>query len=260
MASGSEGSKGGDGSQAERLDQALVTRGLAPTRSRARDLVVRGLVSVSGAVVVKPAHPVGPEADIAISGEDAFVASRGRLKLLAALDKFGLDPSGLVCLDVGASTGGFTELLLERGAARVYAVDVGRGQLLPRLAADPRVISLEGCDARALDATLIPEPPGAIVTDVSFISVRKALPAALALAAPGAWAAILVKPQFEAGRAAVGKGGLVKAEADRIAAVAAVSDWLVGEMGWRLLGPAVPSPVTGGSGNIEYLLAATRPV
>ena len=241
---------------AERLDIALVSRGHAPTRSRARDLIVRGLVFVDGVAVAKPALSVKPDAEIVVTGADAFVASRGGAKLKAALDGFGFDPAGLVALDVGSSTGGFTELLLARGAARVYAVDVGRDQLLPRLKADARVVSLEGCDSRTLDARLIPEPVSAIVADVSFISVMKALPAALALAAPVCWLAILVKPQFEVGREGIGKGGIVRDDAARLAAYDSVARWLKDDMGW-LAGLPIVSPITGGSGNTEYLLGAT---
>lgn len=241
----------------ERLDIALVSRGLAPTRSRARDLIVRGLVCVDGTPVLKPAMLVKPASAIAITGDDAFAASRGSVKLRAALDGFGFDPAGRVALDVGASTGGFTELLLLRGAAKVYAVDVGRDQLLPRLKADPRVVSLEGQDSRTLDASLIPHPITAIVADVSFISLRKALPAVLALACPGAWLAALVKPQFEVGLKGIGKGGIVRDEVARLAAFDTIARWLKDDMGWRVFPPIV-SPIAGGSGNTEYLLGATR--
>ena len=242
---------------AERLDIALVTRGHAPTRSRARDLIVRGLVSVDGTAATKPAMLVKLAASIAITGDDAFAASRGSVKLRAALDGFVFDPAGRIALDVGASTGGFTELLLARDAAKVYAVDVGRDQFLPRLKADPRVVSLEGQDSRTIDATLIPDPITAIVADVSFISLRKALPAALALAAPGAWLAALVKPQFEVGLKGIGKGGIVRDEVARLAAFETIACWLKDDMGWRVFPPIV-SPISGGSGNTEYLLGATR--
>jgi len=163
---------------------------------------------------------------------------------------------GRIVLDVGASTGGFTQVCLSRGAARVYAVDVGRGQLHPSLAADPRVVELSGTDARSLNASLIPTPPDLIVTDVSFIGLAKALPAALALAGEGADLVALVKPQFEVGRERVGKGGLVKDEAARVDALADVVAWLEG-VGWRVLVTA-DSPVTGGDGNREFLLRAVR--
>jgi 23S rRNA (cytidine1920-2'-O)/16S rRNA (cytidine1409-2'-O)-methyltransferase len=163
---------------------------------------------------------------------------------------------GRVVLDVGASTGGFTEVALSRGAARVYAVDVGRGQLHPRLAADPRVVSLEGVDARALTASLIPQAPDLVVTDVSFIGLAKALPAALALAAPDADLIALVKPQFEVGPERVGKGGLVKEEAARADALAGVAAFLAAS-GWEVQASA-DSPIAGGDGNLEHLLWAKK--
>jgi 23S rRNA (cytidine1920-2'-O)/16S rRNA (cytidine1409-2'-O)-methyltransferase len=183
--------------------------------------------------------------------------SRGGAKLAAALDAFGFKPKGRIALDVGASTGGFTEVLLERGAAKVYAVDVGHGQLHTRLKADPRVVSMEECDARSLTRELIPEPVGAIVADVSFISLAKALPAPLELAAPGAWLVALVKPQFEAGRARIGKRGIVRDERARQAAVEEVRAWLAAQENWRVVG-IVPSPIRGGSGNEEFLMGARK--
>ena len=168
--------------------------------------------------------------------------------------QFQLSPDGQFALDVGASTGGFTEVLLTRGAAKVYAVDVGRDQLHALLRTDPRVVSLEAADARHIDQTMVPDAVSAITADVSFISLTQALPAALVRAAPGAWLAALVKPQFEAGRAAVGKGGLVRDDADRQRAIGRVRDFLEAE-GWRVLG-VIESPITGGSGNVEYLIGA----
>lgn len=240
-----------------RLDEELVVRGLVASRSRARDLVRRGLVRVGAAVVEKPAQTVREADEITLAEGAGAHVSRGAEKLIAALDAFGLDPSRRVALDVGASTGGFTEVLLSRGATKVYAVDVGRGQLHVSLLGDPRVVSLEGIDSRTLDRTVIPKPVGAIVADVSFISLTLALPAALALAAPGCWFAALIKPQFEAGRDAVGKGGIVRDAAKRDAAVAKVRDWLASQPGWRVLG-VVASPIAGGSGNQEYLIGAVH--
>lgn len=240
-----------------RLDLALVARGLAETRSRARDLIERGLVSVDGSPIAKPAAQVREASAIAVSGDEAGLVSRGAVKLRAALASFGFDPAGKVALDVGASTGGFTQTLLAAGAAKVYAVDVGHGQLHSGLKADPRVVSMEGTDARSLSRTLIPEPVGAIVADVSFISLAKALPAALSLAQDATWVVALVKPQFEVGPALVGKGGIVRDEAARLAAVDGVARWLGAQEGWQVEGP-VPSPIAGGSGNIEYLLGAVR--
>jgi 23S rRNA (cytidine1920-2'-O)/16S rRNA (cytidine1409-2'-O)-methyltransferase len=240
-----------------RLDLVLVARGLSPTRSRARDLVVRGLVSVRGVVELRPATTIPDDADISVTGEDAFKVSRGGLKLEAALAAFNFDPMERIALDVGASTGGFSEVLLACGATRIYAVDVGRDQLHPSLKSDSRIISLEATDARTLDRTLIPDPIGCIVADVSFISLTKALPAALALAAPGAWLVALVKPQFEVGRDGVGKGGIVRDDAARKSACEAITRWLKAQPGWQVQ-PMIASPIQGGSGNTEYLLGATR--
>ncbi|WP_072394667.1 TlyA family RNA methyltransferase [Hyphomicrobium sp. CS1GBMeth3] len=238
----------------DRLDKVLLARGLVPSRSRARDLIVRGAVRVGGAVETKPGALVAADAPIALSAASDYV-SRGALKLEAALDAFGFNPEGRVALDVGASTGGFTDVLLDRGAAHVYAVDVGRGQLHPRLGTDARVTSLEGQDVRELTEQQIPQRVFAIVADVSFISLEKALPAALAFAAPGAWLVALVKPQFEAGRAAVGKGGIVREAAVREAQAEKIAAWIGGLPGWQVTG-VIASPVAGGSGNQEFLLGA----
>ena len=239
----------------KRLDQLLVERGLAPSRSRAADLVRRGCVTAGGTLATKPGALFGEDAALAVTDDAALAVSRGGLKLAAAFDAFGLDPKGRICLDIGASTGGFTEALLERGAAKVYAVDVGREQLHKRLAADARVVSLEATDARMLDSRLVPDRVGAIVADVSFISLTLALPAALRLASPGAFLIALVKPQFEAGREAIGKGGIVRDAVDRARAVAIVRQFIADQPGWTELGE-LPSPIRGGSGNEEFLLAA----
>jgi 23S rRNA (cytidine1920-2'-O)/16S rRNA (cytidine1409-2'-O)-methyltransferase len=235
----------------------LVERGLAVSRARARDLIRRGLVEVAGAVETKAGAAVAPDAEVRVAAGAGDHVSRGALKLSAALEHFGFSALGVVALDVGASTGGFTQVLLERGATRVYAVDVGHGQLHARLAEDPRVVSLERCDARSLDRTRIPEPVGAIVADVSFISLTKALPAALALAGDPAWLVALIKPQFETGRAAVGRGGIVRDPAARNRAVSLVRDWVAAQPGWQVAG-VIPSPIAGGSGNEEFLLGAIR--
>lgn len=239
-----------------RLDAELVRRGLCATRARARDAVLRGAVSVDGAVVLKPGKPVGAASRIGFEDPAAPFVSRAALKLLAALDAFGFDPAGRVALDVGASTGGFVQVLLERGAARVYAVDVGHGQLAPQLVADPRVVAMEGINARDLDGALIPEKPSAITLDVSFISQRLVLPAVLALAAPGAFLVSLVKPQFEVGREGLDKGGIVRDEATALAALAAVEN-AVEALGFSLRGRIV-SPIEGGDGNREYLIGAVN--
>lgn len=220
-------------------------------------MIVRGLVTVRGLAELRPAAIIPDDADVAVTGADAFKVSRGGLKLEAALTAFRFDPIGRIALDVGASTGGFSEVLLARGAARIYAVDVGRDQLHMSLKADNRMISLEATDARMLNRTLIPDPIDCIVADVSFISLIKALPAALALAAPGAWLVALVKPQFEVGRDGVGKGGIVRDEAIRQSACAAISTWLQAQPEWQVQ-PMITSPILGGSGNTEFLLGATR--
>ncbi|MGE5260589.1 MAG: TlyA family RNA methyltransferase [Actinomycetota bacterium] len=237
-----------------RLDQLLVDSGLAATRSRAADLVRRGCVSVGGAPAAKPGALVRADASLAVSPGAAAYVSRGALKLEAALESFGFEAEERVALDIGASTGGFTEVLLANGAAKVYAVDVGRDQLHAKLRADPRVVVLEGTDARRLDKALVKEPAGAIVADVSFISLTQALPAPMALAAPCAWLIALVKLQFEAGRKAVGKRGVVRSEAEREKAVTRVWQFLE-EKGWKVLG-VLPSPVLGRGGNQEFLIGA----
>ena len=236
-----------------RLDLALVTRGFVTSRARARDLIKRGLVLVDGVAVTKAGAPVPANANLEIIGDNARYVSRAAFKLVAALNAFGFDPSGRVALDVGASTGGFCQVLLERGAAQVYAVDVGRGQLHDSLAADARIISLEQRDARSLGPADVPEPVGAITIDLSFISLRLVLPHVMTFAAPGAWLVALVKPQFEVGRAHVGKGGIVTEAAARDRAVCAIRDLVEAQPGWRTRDP-VPSPLTGQSGNQEYLL------
>lgn len=243
--------------RAVRLDVVLVELGLAATRSRAQDLIRRGLVEVAGKVELKPGAGVAANANVHVAEGAGAHVSRGAVKLTAALDHFGFEVRGFAALDVGASTGGFTEVLLERGALRVYAVDVGHAQLHARLAAEPRVVVLEGCDARTLDATLVPEPVGAIVADVSFISLRKALTAALALAQDGAWMVALIKPQFEVGRAGVGKRGIVRDPALRRHAIAMVGDWIAAQPAWRVCG-VIPSPIAGRSGNEEFLLGAVH--
>ena len=239
----------------KRIDLLLVERGLFDSRARARAAIEAGLVSANGKAVTRPSDMMDDDADIIATPAHPWVG-RGGLKLDHALTLWPVFVEGRTVLDVGASTGGFTQVCLSRGAARVYAVDVGRGQLHPTLASDPRVVELSGTDARLLDANLIPTPPDVIVTDVSFIALAKALPAALALAGEGAELVALVKPQFEVGRERVGKGGLVKDEAARAGTLADVVAWLE-TIGWRVLATA-DSPVTGGDGNREFLLRAVR--
>jgi len=239
----------------KRLDRILVERGLAETRSRAADLIRLGAVTVEGVTAAKPGTLLVPDAELTVAADASPFVSRGGLKLAAALDAFGLDPKGLIMLDIGASTGGFTDVVLARGATRVFAVDVGSGQLHDRLRQDARVVALEGTDARRLDATIVTEPPGAIVADLSFISLAKALAPALQLAAPGAWLVALVKPQFEVGPEAIGKGGIVRDAAARERAVTEVRAFIEAQPGWRVFAE-MPSPIPGGSGNQEFLIGA----
>jgi 23S rRNA (cytidine1920-2'-O)/16S rRNA (cytidine1409-2'-O)-methyltransferase len=246
----------------QRLDLALVERGLAPTRARARDAILRGHVTVNGTLAAKPAMTVDGDAAIAVDDPASGYVSRGALKLIAALDRFGYSPAGRVALDLGASTGGFTQVLLERGAAKVFAVDVGHGQLDARLAADPRVVSREGLNARDLtagdlDAENPSAAPQAIVADVSFISLRLVLPPALMLAGEDAWGVFLVKPQFEVGREALGKGGIVRDPMAGERAAADIAQFLERDLGWRI-GGVILSPIAGGDGNREFLIGADR--
>ena len=239
----------------KRLDQILVDRGLAENKSRAQALVLAGVVFSGERRLDKPGTPMAEDIAVEVRGQPHPYVSRGGLKLAHALDHFALDPAGRIGLDVGASTGGFTDVLLQRGAARVYAVDVGHGQLAWKLRSDPRVITLERFNVRHLTAEQIPEPPGAIVCDVSFIGLQTALPAALALAAPDAFLVALIKPQFEVGRAQVGKGGIVRDPALHEEVCRRISAWLAGLPDWRVLG-IVPSPISGADGNIEFLIGA----
>ncbi|MDG4880518.1 TlyA family RNA methyltransferase [Mesorhizobium sp. WSM4884] len=243
-----------------RLDDLLVARGLFASRSRARDAIERGTVAVDGALARKPGQPVTPDCVVAVDDPAQAYVSRAALKLIAGLDHFGLDPSGREALDIGASTGGFTQVLLERGAAHVTAIDVGHGQIHPDIAGDPRVTVIEGLNARDLTAAdLGGRVPDFLVCDVSFISLKMALPPALALAGEGARALLLVKPQFEAGREAIGKGGLLKDPGDAERVATELRDWLAAVPGWRVLG-LHPSPIEGGDGNREFLLAAVKGV
>lgn len=240
-----------------RLDQLLVERGLAETRSRARALIMAGLVFSEDRRLDKPGMLINEDAALAVKRRDHPWVSRGGVKLAHALDRFGIDPAGLVCLDVGASTGGFTDVLLTRGAARVYAIDVGRGQLAWKLRVDSRVILLERVNVRDLTRALIPEAVDLVVCDVSFISLTLALPPALALTAPGARLVALIKPQFEVGRDQVGKGGIVRDPGARREVCERISAWLAAHPGWEVSG-LVDSPITGAEGNLEYLLAGVR--
>jgi 23S rRNA (cytidine1920-2'-O)/16S rRNA (cytidine1409-2'-O)-methyltransferase len=241
----------------QRADLALVERGLAESRARAQALILAGKVFSGERRIDKAGETLAEGQALSVRGEPHPWVSRGGIKLAHALAHFGLDPRGRVALDIGASTGGFTDVLLRGGAARVHAVDVGHGQLDWSLRNDPRVVVLERTNARHLTAEQVPEAPGAIVCDASFIGLRTVLPAALALAAPGAWAVALIKPQFEAGPARVGKGGVVRDPAVHEEVCATIRAWWEALPGWRVLG-IEPSPITGPEGNREFLIAAIR--
>ncbi|MBW3096955.1 TlyA family RNA methyltransferase [Pseudohoeflea coraliihabitans] len=250
-------SPAGDASR-QRLDQLLVTRGLYATRSRARDAIVRGTVRVNGQRVAKPGTLVPGDAAIEVDDAACGYVSRAALKLSAGLDAFGFEPRGRNGLDIGASTGGFTQVLLERGARHVTAIDVGHGQLHADIAADPRVTNIEGLNARSLTAAQLDgRPIDMVVSDVSFISLKLALPPALELADKGAFAVLLVKPQFEAGRQAIGKGGLLKDAAGAAAIAESLRDWLAAQPGWRATG-LIASPIEGSDGNSEFLLGGVK--
>ncbi|UDL95029.1 TlyA family RNA methyltransferase [Lichenihabitans sp. PAMC28606] len=238
----------------QRADVAIVQAGLFDSRAKAREAIEAGLVTVNGIVITKVATMIGADAVLAATPAYPWV-SRGGVKLAAALDHFGFDPSGRRCLDVGASTGGFSHVLLTRGAAHVTAIDVGRGQLHRSLSTEPRLHHSEGLDARDLDADLLGEPPTLVVCDVSFISLRLVLPHVLALAAEHADVVALVKPQFEAGFGRVKKGVVrdIAIHAEVCAEIVA----LVTGLGWTMV-DVIPSPIEGQDGNREFLLGATR--
>ncbi|WP_159709740.1 TlyA family RNA methyltransferase [Geminicoccus flavidas] len=242
----------------QRLDQILVDRGLAETRSKAQAIIMSGLVFSGERKLDKAGEQLRADVPIEVRQSGPGWVSRGALKLIEALNRFAIDPSGLVCLDVGASTGGFTEVLLSRGAARVYAVDVGYGQLAQKLRDDPRVVNLERTNARHLTAAQVPEPVGLLVCDASFIGLSAVLPAPLSLCAPGASLVVLIKPQFEVGPGRVGKGGVVRDPALHEEVCAHYRNWFTAQ-GWQVSG-IVRSPITGPAGNVEFLLAARRSV
>jgi 23S rRNA (cytidine1920-2'-O)/16S rRNA (cytidine1409-2'-O)-methyltransferase len=238
----------------ERLDKLLVDRGLVASRERARALVMSGAVLVRGQPETKPGTMLDPAVEIVLREQDHPYVSRGALKLVKGLDTFAIDPTGMVCLDIGASTGGFTDVLLRRGAAKVYAIDVGYGQLAWSLRGDPRVVVLERENVRNLDLDKVPEPCDLAVIDVSFISLTLVLPrvAELLRPPPGKPIVALVKPQFEVGREQVGKGGVVRDEQVRRSAVDKVRTWAAAN--GFVAGDDVESPITGPAGNVEYLL------
>ena len=240
-----------------RLDQLLVDRGLVESKSRAQALIMAGLVYSGEKRLDKPGQPVAEDLRVDLRGQDHPWVSRGGLKLAKAIENFPINPAGKTAIDVGASTGGFTDVLIQNGAAKVYAVDVGQGQLAWKLRQDPRVVVLEKTNARHLTAEQIPEPVDLVVCDASFIGLETVLPAALSLTKPQAWLAALIKPQFEVGKGRVGKGGVVrepelhKEVCDRIEA------WVGGLPGWTVRG-IVESPIKGPEGNIEFLIAAEK--
>lgn len=240
-----------------RLDIALEQRGLVPSRARARDAILRGTVLVNGEPAQKPNQQVSETDEITLDDPASGYVSRAALKLIAGLDSTGFTPGGKICLDLGASTGGFTQVLAERGAAKIYAVDVGHGQLHANVASLPNVISLEGTNARDLSRELIVEPITMLVCDVSFVSLLKVIDAPAALCGPGAQALLLIKPQFEVGRDHIGRGGIVKPGPHVQAAVAAVIARME-DLGWQRAG-IWESPVKGGDGNTEFIAGFTKP-
>jgi 23S rRNA (cytidine1920-2'-O)/16S rRNA (cytidine1409-2'-O)-methyltransferase len=237
----------------QRIDRLLVERGLFESRAKAQAAIAAGRVSADGATVHRASDEVSVDAVLRAEPAHPWV-SRGGLKLAAALDRFGFDPQGRVCLDVGASTGGFTEVLLARGARRVYAVDVGRDQLDPRLETRPEIVSLEQTDIRSLEPARLPEAPDLVTVDVSFISLKLVLGHALALARPPAQAVVLIKPQFEAGRLHL-KKGIVRDPSVHVLVCEEIGA-LVRSLGWHVI-DIVPSPIEGGDGNREFLLGAS---
>jgi 23S rRNA (cytidine1920-2'-O)/16S rRNA (cytidine1409-2'-O)-methyltransferase len=242
----------------QRADLLLVALGLAESRAKAQALILAGKVFINGTRVAKAGDLLPEGLPIEVRGQDHPWVSRGGIKLAHALAHFGLKPEGRICLDLGASTGGFTDVLLQHDAAKVYAVDVGHGQLAWKLRQDPRVAVLEKTNARYLDAHAIPEPIAALVCDAAFIGLRTILPAPLGLCAPGAFAVALIKPQFEAGPGQVGKGGVVRDPALHRAICSEIAAWWAGLPGWQVLG-ITESPITGPEGNKEFLIAARRP-
>src|SRR3954468_3797183 len=240
-----------------RADQLLVEQGLAESRARAQALILAGQVFSDGKRIDKSGTPLPLETVLTLAGRGHPWVSRGGLKLVHALDHFAIDVAGLVALDIGASTGGFTDVLLARGAARVHAVDVGHGQLAWKLRQDPRALVHEGTNARYLSRAEIPEPVDIVSCDASFIGLATVLPAPLALVAERAALIALIKPQFEAGPKEVGKGGVVRDQAVHEAVCARVVAWVEAQAGWRVIG-TVESPITGPAGNREFLLYARR--
>lgn len=240
-----------------RLDQVLVDRGLVESRSRAQALVMAGKVFSGERKLDKAGQKVAADIALEVRGQDHPWVSRGGLKLAKAIAHFHIDPAGVTAVDVGASTGGFTDVLLQHGARKVYAVDVGYGQLAHRLRVDERVVVMERTNARHLTADDIPDPLDMVVCDASFIGLRTVLPAAMALARPGAWLVALIKPQFEVGKDRVGKGGVVRDPALHEEVCATIRAWIDGLPDWSVAG-LTESPIKGPEGNVEFLIAARR--
>ena len=239
-----------------RIDQLLVERGLAESRARAQALVLAGLVFAGEVKLAKPGQTLPADAPLEVRGRDHPWVSRGGIKLAHALDHFALDPAGVVAMDIGSSTGGFTDVLLTRGAAHVFAVDSGTNQLAWKLRQDPRVTVLEQLSARLLTPEHLTQPCNWVVCDASFIALAKVLDVPLRLAAPACQLVALIKPQFEVGRGEVGKGGVVRDPALHARVCDEVKAWLEG-LGWRVQGIA-QRPITGPEGNVEFLIAAQR--
>ena len=244
-------------SDRQRADLLLVSSGLAPSREKAREMIKKGEVTYDGQPISKPAQLIAPNAALSVSSDLLRYVSRGGLKLAAAFEAFSaLSAQSRICLDLGASTGGFCDVLLEQGAAKIYAVDVGHSQLAPKIARHPAIINLEQLNVRDITADIITDPIDLITADLSFISLKKALPAALDLAKTGADLISLIKPQFEAGRAHLAKGGIVKDPAVRAQVICDIQDWLMAR-GWQVKA-TLPSPIEGPDGNIESLIWATK--
>lgn len=239
----------------QRVDLMLVARGLVESRAKAQALIMAGLVYAGTARVAKSGDLLPEDVELKVKGQEHPWVSRGGVKLAHGLAHFGFDAKGRIGMDVGASTGGFTDVLLTEGAEKVYAVDVGHGQLAWKLRSDPRVIVLEKTNARHLTVEIIPEPITALVCDASFIGLQTVLPAGLALCAPGAFAVALIKPQFEAGADKVGKGGVVRDPSVHQEVCERIEGWFSSLPGWQVLG-VTPSPIKGPEGNVEFLIGA----
>jgi len=238
-------------SEPHRLDVALEARGLCRSRARARDAIVRGTVQVDGRTITKPGYRVTAQDTIEVEDPSSNYVSRAALKLLAGLEASGINPDGKTCLDLGASTGGFCQVLLERNAAKVFAVDVGYEQLVEQIASNPKIVQLDNTNAKSLNTDLVPDPIDLLVCDVSFVSIEKILEVPLALCAKGAYAILLFKPQFEVGRLNVGKGGIVKND-EVVQTRLAEFKMFMEKLGWKDE-HSLKSPIQGADGNVEYL-------